>query len=407
HDHDHDHAVESGSASNSTVVEDHAGHDHAHDTPSTNSTSTVADDHAGHDHAGHDHASDATTGDAEAGHTHSHAAGFDEETCMLETDVAYDLNFRIGSIFIIAGTSAMGILLPICLHRIRPNYSQHSVRSWLLMIGKFFGTGVILSTAFIHMLPEAMERFDSPCLSDGWHSYHGFGGVFCMIAAFALQWIELIALSHIHTKQQQASNSAATSTDGDANIKQVALENGNAKAVDCHDQLYSPSIDTSNDSAMNRISTFLLEFGIAMHSIIIGITLGLSSEDTFIILLIALIFHQFFEGIALGTRINDLNYKTWLKPLVMCIGFFLMTPIGLAIGIDVRTVVNVNSLVLSQAILDALSAGILLYNAYISLMSVEVNHSKSFHALPWSRKLTCLGSMYIGAAVMSVIGIWA
>ena len=45
----------------------------------------------------------------------------------------------------------------------------------------------------------------------------------------------------------------------------------------------------------------VLEMGIVVHSIIIGISLGTSdSLDTIKPLIIALSFHQFFEGIGLG-----------------------------------------------------------------------------------------------------------
>lgn len=84
-----------------------------------------------------------------------------------------------------------------------------------------------------------------------------------------------------------------------------------------------------------------------------------------------------------------------------------MTPIGVAIGIGIRSVMSVPSTILAQAILDSLSAGILLYNAYISLMSAEINHSIAFRRSKFSKKVVCLVSMYVGAAAMSVIGLWA
>lgn len=50
------------------------------------------------------------------------------------------------------------------------------------------------------------------------------------------------------------------------------------------------------DESQRRISTYILEAGIAAHSVIIGVSLGVSSGAEFTGLLIALIFHQFFEG---------------------------------------------------------------------------------------------------------------
>ncbi|KAI9303120.1 ZIP zinc transporter-domain-containing protein [Cunninghamella echinulata] len=405
HDHEHEHEVTNNSTQSAT-------------TPTSTSTLTptpIPDNHEGHNHTGgeaghegHNHAEGEVAGGHEGhnhaeeeagGHAgHSHASGFDEESCELEAHQEYNLNFRIGSLFIILATSAVGIFAPILLHQIKP-YEENSLRAWILTIGKFFGTGVILSTAFVHMLPEAMERFSSPCLSEGWHSYHSFGAIFCMAAAFILQWIELAALSHMDAlkakKQQQRTEST---------IAEHKLEHGDMGHVHSAGFLESDQDDLS----LRSISTLLLEFGIAVHSIIIGVTLGTSSETTFIVIFIALIFHQFFEGIALGTRINETNVKgSWLKPLIMGIIFICMTPIGIGIGIGVRTTMDVQSLLVSQAILDSISAGILLYNAYVSLMSVEISHSAKFRQYSFGKKSVCLISMYIGAAIMSVLGLWA
>lgn len=50
----------------------------------------------------------------------------------------------------------------------------------------------------------------------------------------------------------------------------------------------------------------VLELGVIIHSIVIGITLGASqSPETIKTLLAALSFHQFFEGLGLGGCISQ------------------------------------------------------------------------------------------------------
>lgn len=46
------------------------------------------------------------------------------------------MGLRIGSIFIILGTSALGTYGPMALHRIKP-YQQGDIRDWILTVGKF------------------------------------------------------------------------------------------------------------------------------------------------------------------------------------------------------------------------------------------------------------------------------
>lgn len=54
----------------------------------------------------------------------------------------------------------------------------------------------------------------------------------------------------------------------------------------------------------------VLELGILVHSVIIGISLGASqSPETIKPLLVALSFHQFFEGMGLGGCIYEVGGK--------------------------------------------------------------------------------------------------
>lgn len=326
----------------------------------------------------------------------------------------YNMPLRIGSIFIILATSAVGVFAPIILYRVSP-FKEGSVRDWILTAGKFFGTGVIIATAFIHMLPEALERFGSECLGEGWHSYHAFGGLFCMLASFALQIIELSALSNLDAiaKRNAAKRSTANNEElaaaklGDVSPPDtLANHEHNHHGIDKDGHVHSAGF-LENDQSLRSISTLILELGILMHSVIIGITLGTVDSSFFITLLVALVFHQFFEGIALGTRVNELECKSWTKPVIMGLLFVCITPIGVAIGIGIRSTMDPPSSILAQAILDSLSAGILLYSAYISLMSIEINHNVGFRKASIGRKVFCFACMYLGAAMMSIIGVWA
>ncbi|CEP09690.1 hypothetical protein [Parasitella parasitica] len=341
--------------------------------------------------------------------------------CAAEINYDYDMPMRIGALFIIFGTSALGVFTPMIMHRISP-YSKGSSRDWMLTMGKFFGTGVILATAFVHMLPEALENFASPCLDAGWQTYGAFAGVFCMISSFALQLLELAAVANIERlrakraaenmsmdleKTQQSSASLETSST-ETTAGNSPMESTPACVDHGHDHVHSAGLFEEGD-AFKHIGTLVLELGIVMHSIIVGITLANTGNDGFITLLIALVFHQFFEGVALGTRINDMEIQGWKRPALMGILFMIMTPIGCAIGIGIHSSFNSNSSasILASAVLDSLSAGILLYNAYISLMSQEINQNPEFRQAPLLRKFVCFISMYGGAGLMALLGKWA
>lgn len=166
--------------------------------------------------------------------------------------------------------------------------------------------------------------------------------------------------------------------------------------------------DQENQSRM--IGTFILEFGIALHSVIIGITLGTTVGTEFVSLLIALLFHQFFEGVALGGRIASLKFhRASLSPWLLSAGFALSTPVGVALGIGIRQSYDGTSVtaLLVQGVFDSLSAGILLYTAMVQLMSTELNSNRAFRESSTRSQTVQFVALWCGAAAMAIVGKWA
>ncbi|KAI5999204.1 Zinc/iron permease [Pisolithus albus] len=54
------------------------------------------------------------------------------------------------------------------------------------------------------------------------------------------------------------------------------------------------------------VGILVLQLGIMIHSLVIGLTLAIKTGSDFASLLVAVIFHQFFEGLSLGIRIASL-----------------------------------------------------------------------------------------------------
>lgn len=96
-----------------------------------------------------------------------------------------------------------------------------------------------------------------------------------------------------------------------------------------------PVIDEATFKKMS-LNITLLEGGILFHSIFVGMTISITT-DGFIILLIAILFHQFFEGLGLGSRIAAVPYpKGTARPWILVVAFGTTAPIGQAIGLIAR-----------------------------------------------------------------------
>lgn len=87
------------------------------------------------------------------------------------------------------------------------------------------------------------------------------------------------------------------------------------------------------------------------------------------------IFHQAFEGCGLGARLANLRLPSQWEwaPYIAAISYAVVTPIGIAIGLGVRSSLSLDAAggAAATGILDAISSGILIYTATVELMAHE------------------------------------
>jgi zinc transporter 1/2/3 len=86
---------------------------------------------------------------------------------------------------------------------------------------------------------------------------------------------------------------------------------------------------------LSKVSFISLELGIAFHSVLIGVTLGTTTED-FVALTIAISFHQFFEGLAFSSMLSEFIQEKSNFAFYMISIYILSTPLGCLIGIVTR-----------------------------------------------------------------------
>jgi len=156
------------------------------------------------------------------------------------------------------------------------------------------------------------------------------------------------------------------------------------------------------------IGVAILEFGIIFHSVIIGLTLGTTAK--FVTLFVVICFHQMFEALGLGTRLASLPFPSkspipWIGGIV----YAIVTPLGLAVGLGVKSNYNPGSAVASMVsgVLDAVSSGILLYTGLVELLAHEFLFNEDMRKAPLSKLLFALTAMLCGAALMALLGRWA
>lgn len=355
----------------------------------------------------------------------------EELVCTGRRDEVDNLGLRIGAIFIMFASSAIFTLIPIVMHRVprlRPP-------EWVFDMFKYFGSGVIIATALVHLLEPAADELSAPCLNKDFQEYP-MAYAFCLISMMLLFMSEFFAyrlgtrvlgkhaaaheahhhhavghmdaVAHEHA-QEHAQHCGAGEGTGEVDLADNKLDEsvGSSEHVPLH------TVDATASSEI--VGVFVLEFGVIFHSVIIGLTLATTQfesddGDSFKVLFPVIVFHQLFEGIGLGSRLAYLprSLGAWL-PLILGVAYSIVTPIGMAIGLGLRHTYTQDSPTgyYVTGIFDAFSAGILLYTGLVELLAHDFIFSDKMRTAPLSKVVVNMLEVCVGVGVMALLGKWA
>lgn len=345
------------------------------------------------------------------------------------------LGLRISSIFVIFVTSLFGAVAPIILAR----SSRLAFPKTAFFVAKYFGSGVIIATAFIHLLAPANEALGSPCFpEDAAIAGYPWPEGIALMTIFLMFFIELLASryewnvegAHSHDPAQELIMTSSkkhsdveTATAAEITTTTNAIASQNHHGADSgftHEVSYPPGGEDHlghkrdhqdpDSFAAQMTALFILEFGVIFHSIFIGLTLAVAGEE-FVVLYVVLVFHQTFEGLGLGTRLAVAQWpkgKEWL-PYVLGSAYALSTPIAIAAGIGVRQTLSPESLttMMINGVFDSISAGILIYTGLVELMAHEFMFNVEMRKNSIGMTLSAFGCMCLGAGLMALLGKWA
>tara|TARA_R110002003_G_scaffold589_15_gene20688 strand:- start:26360 stop:27277 length:918 start_codon:yes stop_codon:yes gene_type:complete len=253
------------------------------------------------------------------------------------------------------------------------------------------------------------------------HSYGSYSNGASGAMAFPMTPISL------HANGRVARNSIDDDNDSDLDISPEELgpqdaddsedESRLLQRPTAHNQARDPRDhfpDTAQKAeAQNQkllLQCFLLEAGILFHSVFIGMALSVATGTSFAVLLVAISFHQTFEGFALGSRISAIRFPTGsLRPWLMAMAYGTTTPIGQAIGLAIHTLYDPASQtgLLTVGFMNAISSGLLLFAGLVELLAEDFLSDESYVTLHGKRRLQACASVVSGAALMALVGAWA
>lgn len=354
------------------------------------------------------------------------------------------LDLRIGAIFIIWTSSAFGVGLPFF---IAPSEKGESP---LFRCLKSTAAGVMLGIALMHLLPDANEDLSDEvpdyCLA---FALTAFGIILNLtMEQMAVMYLAAQKLNnakaeptgselgrtnssartpgHLHTLENgKASDCDSDKTSTTSSKKETeATENPMVKHThgahddhDGHDRHSESGAEfvanlMQAESLRELVALYAMELSVSVHSIIIGVDIGLLSGGDSLTSLVALIcaiaFHQGVEGMGLGTVLLSVvghEKASYSKVATFVALFTCSTPIGIIIGICTSSSGESSAGVIAKGAANSLAAGSLLYISLTEMVASYFNAGDLAHQP--RLKLTMILCFSLGIIFMAVIAVWA
>ena len=355
------------------------------------------------------------------------------------------LGARVSALFVILVVSSAATFFPVVAKRV----PRLHIPLYVYLFARYFGAGVIVATAFIHLLDPAYgEIGPQTCvgMTGGWAEY-SWPPAIVLGAVMGIFLLDFGAERYVEIKygvRSEADIQTAVTGQGegaagdDTDIRRNSAvvnralsitggrrehENRSRPATAGEVNAYEKKFtETTTDTAetevdetarrlafSQQIAAFLiLEFGVIFHSVIIGLNLGVAGSE-FSTLYPVLVFHQSFEGLGIGARMSTIPFRHGSRlPWLLCAAYGLTTPISIAIGLGLKTTYNPGSFTANvvSGVLDSMSAGILIYTGLVELLARDF----LFNPLRTkdNKRLTfMMVCVFLGAGLMALLGKWA
>ena len=229
----------------------------------------------------------------------------------------------------------------------------------LATYGNSFAGGVLLAAGLIHLLGDAADGFESAYPDVDYP------------AAYAIATLSFLLVLGLERVIPTAAQSERPDDDPEA---AALLATGQGSGV----------------------APYLLLVTLSIHSLIAGLTLGISGTAGATVLLVAILAHKGAAGFALGSTFRDaaIPLRTRFPALLV---FVCSTPLGVLLGGAATTFVGVDSA--AEAWFKAIAAGTFLYIATLDIVREEFFPGGT-------NRLQRLFAALVGAGIMALVAIW-
>lgn len=296
---------------------------------------------------------------------------------------------------------AAGVLLIVSFAGVGfPFLAMHTNQSLLeatwFQLTRVLCTGLVVGVALLHVLADA-EEYLKPVSDYPVADAAALGGIFLMVT---IQELGMMCMKFLRGRASSK------------HTEDAPMEEGLLQADHSHGHSHSyPSMELRDidltGKPFERLVVYMMEASIMVHSVLVGVALGVLQEGVAILSLgAALLFHQFFEGLALGAVAVKAGFglqSSWHLFLT----FSLSCPGGVVLGIHFANQYDPQNHRQAWALgmLNALAAGTLLHIGLVELLPEDFAH-KNYHGHK-PHPLARLLALFMGGTIMAILAIWA
>ncbi|KIW85555.1 hypothetical protein Z517_00947 [Fonsecaea pedrosoi CBS 271.37] len=334
----------------------------------------------------------------------------------------YNTPLHVGALFIILLVSTLACSFAMLASR----FPGLRLPAHFFFVIRHFGTGVLIATAFVHLLPTAFISLGDPCLTGFWNDdYPAMPGAIALAGIFLVILVEMIfhpcrrirprpeghptgdhALTDTsHGNPSQTDPTGPLRDMGPLVGKQSSIGRSLSRVNDARDV---DQIEEMNSSKVNaRPSSHGEHDGTSAEPMR---TLTRDQKLRKARLQCVLLEIETFEGLALGSRIADIDWPmgTW-QPWFMALAYGCTTPLGQAIGLATHSLYSPSSEtgLLLVGTMNAISAGLLTFASLVELLSEDFLSDHSWDVLRGKSRVFASLLVFAGAFAMSLVGAWA
>jgi zinc transporter ZupT len=274
------------------------------------------------------------------------------DTCAnsaVGTEAEYDIPLHVGALLIILFVSGFACAFPL----IAKKFPRLRIPKTVFFLARHFGTGVLVATAFVHLLPTAFISLGDPCLSGFFtQDYPPMPGAIALAGIFFVTIIEMVFhparqiyesnppdtnslsgnerssagmlagspddrreadndrdsmsrvsdLGPLHGRNDSVSRQLSrldqggdiAPAEGDPPLGRTGKTEADTGAANADVERSSHDLRLTPEQLHRKqiLQCMLLEMGILFHSVFIGMALSVSVGTNFIVLLVAISFHR-------------------------------------------------------------------------------------------------------------------